>query len=135
VLSMHDESLHAERALRAGARGYVTKQEATQTIMAAIRTVLSGEIYISQKMSKQLLGQLLEKPESPAAAAPVRLTNREADIFQLLAQDYTTRQIGELLKIDIKTVETYYVRLREKFGVQSVEQLRQRATPAPGKNL
>jgi DNA-binding NarL/FixJ family response regulator len=128
VLSMHDESLYAERALRAGARGYVTKQETSDVILGAIRTVLDGEMYVSPKMALQLVGAFINSPRSVAKSGPIeRLTDREIEIFQLLGGGHATRQIAEMLHIDVKTVETHLSRLREKLNVRTVEELREHA--------
>ena len=131
VLTMHDEVLYAERALRAGARGYITKQEATPTILKAIHNVLEGELYISESLARKLVGALLGGPGAGAdrqALVLKQLTDRELEVFQLLGQVRGTRQIADQLKIDIKTVETYQHRLKEKFQISSLDELRQYAT-------
>ena len=129
VRSMHDESLFAERALRAGALGYVTKQESTETIMAAIRRVLAGEMYLSERMATQLVGLLLgtRTPNVSPGALVGGLSDREFEIFQLLGQGQNTRQIAETLRLDVKTVETYRLRLKEKLQVGSTSELLQQA--------
>ena len=129
VLTMHDEALYAERALRAGARGFVTKQEPTAVILAAIRHVLAGELYVGDKLTQKLLGSLLQRPAAQPGQAEVlqQLTDRELEVFQLVGQGHTTRQIAELLKIDVKTVETYQSRLKEKCQVGSLNELRRYA--------
>ncbi|MEI8315404.1 MAG: response regulator transcription factor [Verrucomicrobiota bacterium] len=130
VLTMHDEVLYAERALRAGARGYVTKQEDTPVILTAIRRVLAGELFVSELLARQLVGALINGSGTGADQHAVflkQLTDRELEVFQLLGQDRTTRQIAERLRIDIKTVETYQARLKEKCQVTSLNDLRRYA--------
>jgi DNA-binding NarL/FixJ family response regulator len=127
VLSMHDESLYAERVLRAGARGYITKQEATKKILLAIRQVLSGQIYISDKMAsrmvhKMVLGRVQEQ-KSPIE----RLTDRELEVFQLIGRGHGTRKIAAELHLGIKTVESYRARIKEKLKLEDGTQLLQQA--------
>lgn len=114
VLSMHDESLYAERVLRAGARGYITKQEATRNILQAIRRVLEGQIFLNQNIASQILGRLVA-PNATNASSPVEaLADREMQVFELTGRGLNTRQIAEQLHIGVKTVETYRHRIREK---------------------
>lgn len=114
VLSMHDESLYAERVLRAGARGYITKQEATRSILRAIRRVLEGQIFLNENIASQILGRLTA-PRAAVAASPVEsLADRELQVFELTGRGLNTRQIAEQLHIGVKTVETYRHRIREK---------------------
>lgn len=127
VLSMHDESLFAERALRAGARGYITKHEATEQVMIAIRRVLSGDIYLSEKMAAQLVSVFIHGRKRDTTPPIERLTDRELEIFQMIGNGRTTRQIAEALKLDIKTVETYRTRMKEKLHVESAAELLQHA--------
>ncbi len=127
VLSMHDESLFAERALRAGARGYITKHEATEQVMIAIRRVLSGDIYLSEKMAAQLVSVFIHGRKRDSSSSIERLTDRELEIFQMIGNGRTTRQIAEALKIDVKTVETYRARMKEKLHVESAAELLQHA--------
>ena len=114
VLSMHDESLYAERVLRAGARGYITKQEATRSILHAIRRVLDGQIFLNENIASHLLGRLMA-PNAGKAVSPVEsLADRELQVFELTGRGLNTRQIAEQLHIGVKTVETYRHRIREK---------------------
>jgi DNA-binding NarL/FixJ family response regulator len=114
VLSMHDESLYAERVLRAGARGYITKQEATRSILRAIRRVLDGQIFLNENIASQILGRLTA-PHAGNAMSPVEsLADRELQVFELTGRGLNTRQIAEQLHIGVKTVETYRHRIREK---------------------
>ncbi len=122
VLSMHDESLYAERVLRAGARGYITKK-----ILSAIRQVLAGQIYISEKMAsrmvhKMVLGRVQEQ-KSPIE----RLTDRELEVFQLIGRGHGTRKIAAELHLGIKTVESYRARIKEKLKLEDGTQLLQQA--------
>src|SRR5277367_3769272 len=127
ILSMHDESLYAERVLRAGARGYITKQEATKKILLAIRQVLGGQIYISDKMAsrmvhKMVLGRVQEQ-KSPIE----RLTDRELEVFQLIGRGHGTRKIAAELHLGVKTVESYRARIKEKLKLEDGTQLLQQA--------
>jgi DNA-binding NarL/FixJ family response regulator len=117
VLSMHDEMIHAERAIRAGARGYITKYEAPARILQAIRKILSGEIYWSEKAAARVASRI-------ARAAPTTtkfdlLTDRELQVFQLIGSGQSTRQIAATLHIDVSTVETYRARIKEKLNIES----------------
>ena len=124
VLSMHDESLYAERVLRAGGQGYLMKHEGGEKIMAAIRHVLSGRIYLSEKMSDRLLGQLAGKRAAPAAGPSVeRLTDREFEVFQLIGGGRTTRQIAEKLHVSVKTVEAHRVNVKQKLNLATAPEL------------
>ena len=127
VLSMHDESLYAERVLRAGARGYITKQEATKKILLAIRQVLAGQIYVSEQMATRMLHKLV-LGRRPEASSPVeRLTDRELEVFQLIGRGQGTRHIAEELHLGIKTVESYRARIKEKLKLADGTQLLQQA--------
>jgi len=127
VLSMHDELLFAERALRAGARGYVTKQEATHRILQAIRQVLEGNVYLNEKMGTALLGKITGgKPG--ASSSPVELlSDRELQIFHRIGQGVGSRQIAEEMHISVKTVESHCARIREKLQLKDGSQLLQYA--------
>ena len=128
VLTMHDEALYAERALRAGARGYVTKQEATPIILKAIRHVLTGELYIGEQLAQQLVGAFIRGPTG-TGHLPVlsQLTDRELEVFQLLSQGLTTNRIATLLKLSAKTIESHEARLKEKCRVTTLDELRRYA--------
>jgi DNA-binding NarL/FixJ family response regulator len=123
VLSMHDESLYAERALRAGARGYIMKREATKKILQGIRSVLAGKLYISDKISDMMAEKFVEG-HSTANESPVQqLSDRELEVFQLLGRGFTTRQISEHLNIGFKTVQAYCARIKEKFNLTNITEL------------
>jgi DNA-binding NarL/FixJ family response regulator len=127
VLSMHDESLYAERVLRAGAKGYITKQEATKKILQAVRQVLNGQIYISEKMASRMVHKMVlgrtDSPQSPIE----RLTDRELEVFQLIGRGQGTRRIAEELHLGVKTVESYRARIKEKLKLEDGTQLLQHA--------
>jgi DNA-binding NarL/FixJ family response regulator len=123
-LSMHDESLYAERAIRAGAKGYITKQEATKKVITAIRKVLDGQLYLSEKMKEKLLYGLVGDSESHAGRSPIdRLTDRELEVLGLLGQGRGTRQIAEQLYLSVKTIDTYRSRIKEKLNLSSGSEL------------
>jgi DNA-binding NarL/FixJ family response regulator len=127
VLSMHDESLYAERVLRAGAMGYVSKQENTRSILAAIRRVLDGGIHVSNDLAgalvKRMVGGLQQHDASPVS----RLADRELEIFQLIGRGQGTRKIAESLNLSVKTVESYRARIKEKLQFEDGIQLLHRA--------
>jgi DNA-binding NarL/FixJ family response regulator len=123
VLSMHDDLLYAERALRAGARGYVMKRETTKDVLTAIRRVLQGDVYVSERVMTAM-ARRLGTPRKGAASTPVeQLSDRELEIFRLLGQGRTTSQIAEDLHLSLKTVQAYCARAKEKFGVSSLGEL------------
>jgi DNA-binding NarL/FixJ family response regulator len=123
VLSMHDESLYAERALRAGARGYIMKREATKKILQAIRAVLGGKLYISDKISDAMAEKFVEGRPTATASPVEQLSDRELEVFQLLGRGFSTRQIADHLRVGFKTVQTYSARLKEKLKLDNATQL------------
>ncbi len=123
VLSMHDEALYAERALRAGARGYIMKREATKKILQAIRAVLAGKIYVSEKITAQMAEKFLEGHSATVESPVQQLSDRELEVFQLLGRGYTTRQIAEHLHIGFKTVQADCARIKEKLNLTNVTEL------------
>lgn len=126
VLSMHDESLYAERALRAGAKGYITKTEASSKVMTALRQVLAGQIYIGQQMTTKILTNVVGRRQSQGSGIE-RLTDRELEVFELLGRGRTTRQISTELNLGAATVETYRSRIKEKLHLENGAQLRREA--------
>jgi len=123
VVSMHDESLYAERALRAGARGYITKQEATRNILSAIHRVLNGQIYLNDRIASRILSRLAT-PVRPGAFSPAELlADRELQVFELTGRGLNTRQIAARLHLGVKSVETYRARIREKLDVKDPDDL------------
>jgi DNA-binding NarL/FixJ family response regulator len=127
VVSMHDESLYAERVLRAGARGYITKQEATRSILQAIRSVLTGNIYLNETISTQILRRLTAAPETTGVSPAEFLADREMQVFELTGRGFNTRQIARQLDIGAKTVETYRRRIRDKLKLKNPDDLLQSA--------
>ena len=124
ILSMHDESLYAERALRAGAKGYIMKQEAPQVLLAAIRKVLGGQVYVSDKMSATLLQRMVSGKAAAKGALPLdRLTDRELEIFRLIGAGNSVREIAEKLFLSVKTVEAHREHIKEKLNVKSSAEL------------
>jgi DNA-binding NarL/FixJ family response regulator len=127
ILSMHDESLYAERVLRAGAMGYITKQEATKKVLVAIRQILDGEIYISEKMAARMVNKLVLGRKDQQSFSIDRLTDRELEVFQSMGRGLATRRIAEELHLGIKTVESYRARIKEKLKLEDSNQLLQQA--------
>jgi DNA-binding NarL/FixJ family response regulator len=123
VLSMHDEALYAERALRAGARGYVMKRESTKSVLASIRRVLEGSVYVSERVVNSMARRFSSSPKTVENSPVERLSDRELEIFRLLGQGRTTAQIAEDLHLSLKTVQAYCARAKEKFGVSSLGEL------------
>ena len=124
VISMHDESLYAERVLRAGGRGYIMKHEGGKKLMEAIRQVLSGKIYVSEKMSARILESFSGRRSPGADKSSVEnLTDREFEVFQLIGQGKGTRQIAEKLHLSVKTVEVHRVNIKTKLKLQSATEL------------
>ncbi len=127
VLSMHDESLYAERALRAGANGYITKHEASEDVLAAIRQVLSGEIYLNPRFMTRMMSKIMSGTET--TAEPVdRLADRELEVFRLIGRGLTTREIGAQLGLGIATIDTYTARIKEKLSLENSARLRLEAS-------
>jgi DNA-binding NarL/FixJ family response regulator len=127
VLSMHDESLYAERALRAGARGYITKQEASAKVMIAIREVLRGEIFLDSAVMRRILGKVVHNGAD--ARSPIdRLTDRELEVFELIGEGRTTREIGCRLRVGLTTVDTYRARIKEKLQLENAARLHSEAS-------
>jgi DNA-binding NarL/FixJ family response regulator len=127
VLSMHDESLYAERVLRAGAKGYITKQEATKRILHAVRQVLNGQIYISEKMASRMVHKMVLGRADSQKSPIERLTDRELEVFQLIGRGQATRRIAAELHLGVKTVESYRARIKEKLKLEDGTQLLQHA--------
>lgn len=123
VLSMHDEALYAERALRAGARGYIMKREATKGVLQAIRSVLSGKLYLSDKIAMSMAERFVEGRPKSAGSAIESLSDRELEVFQLLGRGYSTRQIADELHVSFKTVQAFCARIKEKLNLASATEL------------
>jgi DNA-binding NarL/FixJ family response regulator len=128
ILSMHDESLYAERALRAGANGYIMKQEATEKVLEAIRRIRGGELYVSDRIAKRLLRQIVSAPTTLAQRSPIEaLTDRELTVFRFMGKGRSTREIADELHISVKTVETYQAHIKEKLSLKNARELVQHA--------
>jgi DNA-binding NarL/FixJ family response regulator len=119
MLSMHDESVYAQRALRAGASGYVMKHEATEKLILAIRKVLAGEVYLSEKLSAQLLQQIVGGTKSITASPVEALSDRELEVFTLIGQGHGTRPIAERLHLSVKTIESHRAHIKEKLNLKT----------------
>jgi DNA-binding NarL/FixJ family response regulator len=127
VLSMHDESLYAERALRAGARGYITKNQASANIMTALRQVLAGEIYLGAKAATKILAHLSNGGPQQRVGVE-RLTDRELEVFEMIGHGQPTREISTRLGLGAPTVETYRARIKDKLQLENAAQLQREAT-------
>jgi len=119
VMSMHDEGLFAERALRAGAQGYIMKQEASEKILTAIHRVLAGEIYLSEVMKEKMLHRVVSHKKEETGFAIEQLSDRELEVFQLIGNGYSTRQIAERLNLSVKTIDSYREHLKIKLVLQN----------------
>ena len=128
VVSMQDELIHAERCIRAGAHGYITKQQASRHVMEAIRQVLAGKVYLSESATSQLLTRSLRKPNSDATESAInQLADRELQVFEMVGRGNSTRQIADSLMLDVKTIETYRARIKDKLALKDASELLQRA--------
>jgi DNA-binding NarL/FixJ family response regulator len=123
VLSMHDERVYAERSIRAGARGYIMKRESTKKVVDAIRQVLQGNVYLSKELT-ELFAQKFISGGTGAEASPIsQLSDRELEVFRFIGQGYETREIAETLQVNIKTVQTYCTRIKDKLNLSSGAEL------------
>jgi DNA-binding NarL/FixJ family response regulator len=127
VLSMHDESLYAERAFRAGAKGYIMKQEAPEKVIIAIRRVLQGDIYLSEAMGSKMLNKLIYSSRELLSSPVELLSDREMQVFKLLGSGLSTRQVADQLHVSIKTVEAYRANIKDKLKLKSSSELVQHA--------
>ncbi len=127
VLSMHDESLYAERVLRAGARGYVTKDEDPGAVVTAIRRVLAGEIYLSEKMSTKMISKLAGGRPGSERISVDRLSDRELQVFEFIGRGLGTREIAERLHLSVKTIESHRENIKRKLDLASAVELLQYA--------
>jgi DNA-binding NarL/FixJ family response regulator len=126
ILSMHDESVYAERSLRAGANGYIMKQEAADKVITAIRQILGGDVYLSDRLTKRMLQQFVNgsiSPRDPLA----KLSDRELEVFRLIGAGHGTRQIADELHVSTKTVESYQAHIKEKLALRNARELVQHA--------
>jgi DNA-binding NarL/FixJ family response regulator len=127
ILSMMDELMYAERALRAGASGYIMKQQATEKVLVAIRRILGGEIYVSERMANKMLHLFVGGSPAEQASPVADLTDRELEVFRLIGEGHGTRQIADQLHLSIKTVESYQAHIKEKLLLKNGRELVQRA--------
>lgn len=123
VLSMHDESVWAERAIRAGARGYVMKKEASESIVAAIKNILNGKIHISETMTTHLLDKFQINPEFQNAPAENALTDRELEVYRQIGAGLSTGEIAANMRLSVKTIGTYRDRIKQKLCLKSGAEL------------
>jgi DNA-binding NarL/FixJ family response regulator len=127
ILSMHDETTYAERALRARANGYIMKQEATEKVLIAIRRILNGEVYLSDRMANKILKQHIRGGAAEGQSRLAELSDRELEVFRLIGDGHGTRQIAEELRLSVKTVETYQAHIKEKLLLRTGRELVQQA--------
>lgn len=127
VLSMHDESLYAERALRAGSLGYIMKEEAIEQVLVAIRKVLQGEIFLSEKMKSKMLQQMATGKGKVVTSPIEQLTDRELEVFRLIGEGCSTRQIAGQLHLSVRTVEAYREYIKTKLNLKNATELVQHA--------
>jgi DNA-binding NarL/FixJ family response regulator len=127
ILSMHDESIYAERALRAGANGYIMKQEATETVLAALRRIINREIYVSEKVASKMLRRFISGSATARQSPIAHLSDRELEVFRLIGEGHSTRRIAEELHLSVKTVESYQAHIKEKLSLRSARELVQHA--------
>jgi DNA-binding NarL/FixJ family response regulator len=127
VLSMHDEAIYAERALRARANGYIMKQEATEKVLVALRRIFNGDVYLSDDISKKMLQQYIDGAPSLFQSRIAALSDRELEVFRRIGEGRATREIAEELHLSIKTVETYQAHIKDKLSLRSGRELIQHA--------
>jgi DNA-binding NarL/FixJ family response regulator len=123
VLSMHEEGVYAQRALRAGALAYVMKQEAPDKVLLAIRRILVGDIYVSEKVGVQMLHQIVNGGANPHGSPIDRLSDRELEVTQLIGEGRTTREIASYLNVSVKTIESHRANIKEKLGLKNGPEL------------
>ena len=135
VLSQYDEMLFAERVLRAGASGYVMKENATDEILNAVRRVLAGDIYFSQRIGATFIRRSLEEKPAASHIGVERLSDRELQVFQLIAASFSTRDIAEQFHLSVKTVETHRENIKSKLGLENAAELNEFARTWAHENL
>jgi DNA-binding NarL/FixJ family response regulator len=127
MLSMHDESSYAERSLRAGANGYIMKQEATEKVLVAIRRILQGKVYLSERLTNRMLEKYAHG-STPSRNDPLAmLSDRELAVFRLIGAGHSTRRIADELHVSVKTIESYQAHIKEKLGLRNARELVQHA--------
>jgi DNA-binding NarL/FixJ family response regulator len=127
ILSMHDESIYAERAMRAGANGYIMKQEATEQVLIAIRRILQGDVYLSDRLTTTMLQQYVRGGAHIKSSPLLNLTDRELEVFRLIGEGHGTRQIADELHLSVKTIESYQAHIKEKLALRNARELVQHA--------
>ncbi|HEY8714408.1 MAG TPA: response regulator transcription factor [Candidatus Acidoferrum sp.] len=127
ILSMHDESIYAERSLRAGANGYIMKQEATERVLVAIRRILEGKVYLSERLTNKMLEQFVHGAGRTKADPLGTLSDRELEVYRLIGAGHGTRQIADELHVSVKTVESYQAHIKEKLSLKNARELVQHA--------
>ena len=123
ILSMHDESLYALRALRAGAKGYVMKLQAMENILEALRKVIGGGIYVSPQFTEKLIFKTIQGSEGDLGTPVDKLSDRELEVLQMFGRDKTTREIADALHLSVKTVETHRMHIKEKLGFKDADEM------------
>jgi DNA-binding NarL/FixJ family response regulator len=127
ILSMHEESTYAERSLRAGANGYIMKQEATERVLVAIRRILEGKVYLSERLTNKMLEQFVHGAGSSKNDPLMTLSDRELEVYRLIGAGHGTRQIADELHVSVKTVESYQAHIKEKLSLRNARELVQHA--------
>ena len=127
VLSMHDETIYAERALRAGANGYIMKQEATEKVLVAVRQILNQKVYVSDRIANRMLQQYISGSATQEHSPISELSDRELEVFRLIGEGHSTRMIAEELHLSVKTVESYQAHIKNKLSLKNARELVQRA--------
>lgn len=127
VLSMHDESIYAERSLRAGANGYIMKQEATENVLVALRRILNREVYVSPQIANKMLQRFVSAGAAHGKHSLHELSDRELEVLRLMGEGHSTRQIADTLHLSVKTVESYQAHLKEKLALKNSRELVQYA--------
>ena len=125
--TLEDPTIYAERALRAGAQGYIMKQEATDKVLVALRRILCREIYVSDRIANRMLQHYIGNSDAGKPSSIADLTDRELEVFRLIGEGHSTRQIAEDLHISVKTVESYQAHIKEKLSLRSGRELVQHA--------
>jgi DNA-binding NarL/FixJ family response regulator len=127
ILSMHDEAVYAERVLRAGANGYIMKQEATDLVLTAIRRILAGHVYVPDRVASRMLGQYVRGTASGPRSPLDTLSDRELEVFRLIGEGSSTREIADALHLSVKTVESYQAHIKEKLALRNARELQHHA--------
>ena len=127
VLSMHEESVYAERVLRAGAKGYISKQEAPAEVVEAIRQVMSGQTYVSKRVNREILDRLGHTDKAVQPSGADLLSDREVEVFQMIGRGLNSREIAGQLQLRSTTVDSHRARIKEKLGIKNAAELYQRA--------